>query len=497
MTHIADHEVIVCGSGAAGLTLAIELARTGVDFLLIDKAERPFHGSRGKGIQPRSQEVFEDLGVIDRIVAAGGQYPTQRYYTPDGPVDRSVIELGDPTPDEPYQIPLLVPQFLTERQLRDRLAELGHVPHYGHQAVALEQDDDRVSVKIATQAGVKTLRTRYLVGSDGGSSFVRKALGIGFPGKTLEVRAIVADVYASGVSRDVWHRWGQGTPNQVSLCPLYGTEMFQYQGPIPFGLDVDLSAEGLTALLRERTGRHDIVIDKVSWASAFEMNARLADTYRVGNVFLCGDAAHCHPPTGGQGLNTSIQDAYNLGWKLAAVLDTAPETLLDTYEAERRPIGEAILGLSERLLEAAKNRNHHRGRDGSQLDLGYADSVLSVPGPYTDTSVRAGDRAPDAPLTGAGGLPIRLFTLMQGTHWTLLGYDSDPTTAPRARAGLRTHLIGTDLLDTAGHFRHAYGLQPQQWVLIRPDGYIATIAHHDDLARVEAYLDHVGVQAPR
>ncbi len=177
--------------------------------------------------------MFEDLGVIDRIVASGGEYPVQRVYTDAGPVDEAVVELSEATPAEPYQIPLLVPQFLTERRLRERLAELGHAPHYGHELVGFEQDADGVSARIATPDGERTVRAAYLIGADGGSSFVRKALGIDFPGKTLGVRAIVADVLAEGVSWDVWHRWGEDTASQVSLCPLYGTDLFQLQAPYP------------------------------------------------------------------------------------------------------------------------------------------------------------------------------------------------------------------------------------------------------------------------
>ncbi|MGW3311608.1 FAD-dependent oxidoreductase [Streptomyces sp. NPDC001073] len=497
MSPTTDTDVIICGTGAAGLTLALDLARRNIAFLLIDKASQPFIGSRGKGIQPRSQEVFEDLGVIDRIVASGGEYPVQRVYSDAGPVDEAVVELSEATPAEPYQIPLLVPQFLTERRLRERLAELGHAPHYGHELVGFEQDTDGVSAWIAGPDAERTVRAAYLIGADGGSSFVRKALGIGFPGKTLGVRAIVADVLAEGVSWDVWHRWGEGTASQVSMCPLYGTDLFQLQAPVPFDVDLDLSAEGLTAFLRERTGRDDVVIRSVSWASAFQMNARLADAYRRGRVFLTGDAAHCHPPTGGQGLNTSVQDAYNLGWKLAAVLGGAPESLLETYESERRPIAEAVLGLSEKLLEAAKRRDTRRGREVSQLDLGYADSPLSLPGSRRDgQGVLAGDRAPDAPVTGAGGLPTRLFTLFQGPHWTLLGHEVDDTSAPTPRPGLHIHTIGArgDLLDTGGWVQSAYGLTAEQWVLVRPDGYVAAVVDTAELTAVEAYLDSVGVR---
>jgi 2-polyprenyl-6-methoxyphenol hydroxylase-like FAD-dependent oxidoreductase len=483
-----DTGVVISGAGAAGLTLGIDLARRQVPFVLIDKAPHAFVGSRGKGIQPRSQEVFEDLGVIDRIVAAGGEYPPQRYYTEDGFVDRPVVELSPATTAEPYMIALLVPQFLTERVLRDRLTELGHAPRYGHELTGFEQDENGVTARVATPDGELEVRAAYLVGADGGSSFVRKSLGIDFPGKTLGVRAIVADVYAEGVSTDVWHRWGEDTPTQTSMCPLYGTEMFQIQAPVPFDVDVDLSAAGLTAFLRERTGRGDVTVTSVSWASVFSMNARLAETYRQGRIFLAGDAAHVHPPTGGQGLNTSLQDAYNLGWKLAAVLDGADESLLATYEEERKPIAEGVLGLSTRLLAAHRQR-HVRGREGSQLDLGYPDSSLAAADPDRDKGVLAGDRAPDAPVTGAGGLPTRLFTLFQGPHWTLLGYETDGVTA---RPGLHIHLIGRDVHDTDGLVRDTYGLEPGQWVLVRPDGYVAGITNRT--AAVESYLDRVGVR---
>lgn len=488
---MVETKVLVSGAGAAGLTLGIDLARRGVPFVLVDKAPHPFVGSRGKGIQPRSQEVFEDLGVIDRIVAAGGEYPPQRFYLENGSVDHPVVELPPATPAEPYMIPLLVPQFLTERVLRDRLAELGHAPRYGHELVGFEQDADGVTARVATPDGERTVRAAFLVGADGGSSHVRKTLGIGFEGKTLGVRAIVADVYAEGLSTEVWHRWAEDTPGQVAMCPLYGTEMFQLQAPVPFDVDFDLSAAGLTAFLRERTGDDGVTITSVSWASVFSMNARLADTYRQGRAFLVGDAAHVHPPTGGQGLNTSLQDAYNLGWKLAAVLGGAGESLLATYEEERRPVAEEVLGLSTRLLRADRKRMV-RGREGSQLDVGYPYSSLAAADPDRDKGVLAGDRAPDAPVTGAGGLPTRLFTLFQGPHWTLFGYEANREAAPAVRAGLHIHLIGGDLRDPDGLVRDTYGLTPGEWVLVRPDGYVAGVT--DRPAAIETYLQRVGLR---
>src|SRR6202451_3642020 len=339
-------DVLIAGAGAAGLTLAVDLARRNVNFRLIDKLPSPFAGSRGKGIHPRSQEVFEDLGVIDRIVAVGGTYPPQREYREDGSYEESpVTELREATPDEPYLIPLMVPQFRTEAVLRDRLAELGHRPHFGSELTAFEQDAEGVTAQVKSADGEETVRASYLVGMDGGRSYVRHELNIEFPGKTLGVRAVVADVRLEGLGTDAWHRFNEGSMGtQTSFCPLRGTDMFQAQAPIPMEGDIDLSPEGLTAWAAARTGRTDIVIREVLWASAFNMNARMADKYQVGRVFIGGDAAHIHPPTGGQGLNTSVQDAYNLGWKLAAVVAGAPDVLLDSYEEERRPIAAGMLG---------------------------------------------------------------------------------------------------------------------------------------------------------
>ena len=148
------------------------------------------------------------------------------------------------------------------------------------------------------------------------------------------------------------------------------------------------------------------------------MNARLADRYRVSRVLIVGDAAHIHPPTGGQGLNTSVQDAYNLGWKLAAVLSGAPDRLLDSYEEERRPVAEAVLGLSTRLLDSHKRGGVRRSRETHQLDIGYPESSLGFNRSAGRGILLAGERAPDAPLLGAAGCARRLFELFAGPRWT-------------------------------------------------------------------------------
>ncbi len=493
-------DVLVVGAGAAGLTMAIDLARRNVAFHLIDKLPSPFGGSRGKGIQPRSQEVFEDLGVIDRLVAVGGTYPPQREYRDDGTYEDSpTTEQLEATPDEPYLIPLMVPQFLTEAVLRERLAELGHRPYFGCELTAFEQDAEGVTAHVMSADGEEIVRARYLVGMDGGRSYVRHALNIEFPGKTLGVRAVVADVRLEGLGTDAWHRFNEGSmAKQVSFCPLRGTDMFQVQAPIPIKGDIDLSPKAMTAWAAERTSRKDIVIREVLWASAYDMNARMADKYQVGRVFIGGDAAHIHPPTGGQGLNTSVQDSYNLGWKLAAVLNGAPEKLLATYEEERRPIAAEMLGLSTKLLQASRDRaGRRRGRETHQLDLGYPESSLSLDKPARSAeSVMAGDRAPDAPIRGAAGQPTRLFKLFQGPHWTLLGYQIDrEAIAPRGDVHIHTIGVRGDIVDEGRYVRDAYGVAPGDWVLVRPDGYIGAIVSSTELAALCRYLDDVGITA--
>jgi 2-polyprenyl-6-methoxyphenol hydroxylase-like FAD-dependent oxidoreductase len=491
MTQLREIDVLICGAGAAGLTLAIDLARRGVSFRLIEKMDAPFRGSRGKGIQPRTQEIFEDLGLIDRIVAAGGVYPAQREYRVDGSYRESdVVETTAPTPGEPYHIPLMIPQFLTEGIMRERLAELGHGVEFGCELVGFTQDDSGVTARLVQGGTERVLHARYLVGADGGRSFVRHALNIGFPGKTLGVRAVAADVVLSGLDRDAWHRFSEGSmERQMSLCPLAGTALFQLQAPIPLEGDVDLTPAGLTAMIAERTGRNDIRIDAVSWASAFNMNARLADRYRDKNVFLVGDAAHTHPPTGGQGLNTSVQDAYNLGWKLAAVIGGASDGLLDSYEEERRPIAAGMLGLATALLDAAKRGEMKRGRDVQQLDIGYPNSSLALEEPRRRGVLLAGERAPDALLKGAGGQVRRLFDLFSGSHWTLLGQEADRAAIP-PRRGLHVHVVGQggDLGDEADHFRREYALPSGGWALIRPDGYVGAIVASSELELLSRYL---------
>jgi 2-polyprenyl-6-methoxyphenol hydroxylase-like FAD-dependent oxidoreductase len=494
MSRLSSPAVLIAGAGAAGLTLAIDLARRNVPLRIVDKAEGPFRGSRGKGIQPRTQEIFEDLGVLDKMAGRGGHYPLVRVYGPDGATDMAMMEARPENPAEPYRLPLMLPQAVTESVLRERLAELGVTVEFGVELIGFEQNGDAVAATIKSRAGgTEVVRLSYLVGADGGSSFVRKSLDIGFPGELLPVRAVVADLVIEGPGRDVWHTWNaQDRSRMISLCPLAGTELFQLQAALPLDGDVDISDAGLEAMIATRTGQDDIQLRQVIWRSAFQPSARLADHYAVGRVFLAGDAAHVHPPTGGQGLNTSIQDAYNLGWKLAAVLNGASQTLLDSYEQERRPIAADVLALSTRLLRSGEMR---RGRENHELDLGYFNSPLTLETPGRAARLVPGARAPDAPCRGAGGQPMRLFDVFRGPQATLLGYEVGADAGVTPPRGLQVRRVGHrgDLKDEGGYIRHAYGLDPGDWVLVRPDGYVATIVGPGDERQLYDSLSRLGL----
>ncbi|MGZ3146835.1 FAD-dependent monooxygenase [Lentzea chajnantorensis] len=413
-----DTQVLIIGAGPTGLTLALDLARRGVGFRIVDASPAPFAGSRGKGLQPRSMEVFHDLGVIEPILAAGRLHMTMRAYN-----GREVLREWDvhegrhPTAERPYARTMLIAQFRVEQALREALPQ---AVEYGTALTSFTQDDSGVTAVV----GSETVRARYLVGCDGGKSFVRKQLGVSFVGETHEdQRMLVGDVRLSGLDRDHWHSWGGRADRWLALCPLPDTDLFQFQATG----DGEPSLELYRQIVRERTGLDDVVLHEATWMSLYRTNIRMVDRFRVGRVFLAGDAAHVHSPAGAQGMNTGIQDAYNLGWKLGM------ETLLDTYESERKPVAEWLLGMTTRIMTSG-NPFERRDDETLQLSLSYR---------TTDgEGLQAGDRMPDG-MTDQG----RIFDLLRGPDFVTLDFPGGP-------------------------------------VLVRPDGYVAAVGR----SAVDAYF---------
>jgi 2-polyprenyl-6-methoxyphenol hydroxylase-like FAD-dependent oxidoreductase len=474
---MTDIDVLIAGAGPTGLTLACELAVRGVSFRIVDRADRYFGGSRADGLQPRTLEVFADLGIIDAILASGDLGTPMRAYQGDEVVwEGSMSEPSDPTPSVPYPNIWFVPQFRTEEILRERL---GARVELSTELVDFTQDGDGVTATLRAGGVTETVRARYLVGADGGRSTVRKQLGIAFPGETDEATTMLfADAWVDGIGHDHGRIWQVGDSG-VAVLPLAGTDQFVVTARPPENEDEPIR-DYLRRQVIEASGRDDIVVREVSWHTTWRSNTRLAERFRDGRVFLAGDAGHVHPPTGGQGMNTGIQDGYNLGWKLAATLAGAPDALLDSYEPERMAAARAALDVSTALLEKHRRGDddaHIRGPEVHGLTLNYRGGPLSRDERAEPGTLMAGDRAPDAPVTTTDGRRTRLFELFHGPHWTLLAFGAahaSTVTALTARFGpvLHAHTV----IDTDGHVFTGYGATDGALMLIRPDGYVGLVA---------------------
>lgn len=487
---MTDIDVLVVGGGPTGLVLAGELAVRGVRLRVIDRADRFFGGSRADGIAPRTMEVFADLGVLDAILAGGDLGMVMRAYQGDTVVwEGQMSEPTDPTPSVPYPNIWFVPQFRTEEILRERLAGLGAHVELSTELIEFSQDDDGVTATLAAGGRTETVRARYLVGADGGRSTVRKRLGIAFPGETDESTTMLfADARVEGITHDHGRIW-LVDDTRVAAMPLAGTDLFVVVAPPPGEVNEPIR-DYLQRRITEASGREDILVREVTWHTTWRSNTRLAERFRDGRVFLAGDAGHVHPPTGGQGMNTGIQDGYNLGWKLAATLAGAAPALLDSYEPERMAAARTALDIATKLLDKHRRGDddaHVRGPELRGFTLNYRDDPITREDRATPGAVRAGDRAPDATAT-LDGRPVRLFDLYRGPHWTLLSFGAAvaeidvpayTVVRPGEPAGEHT------LVDVDGHVRAGYDAADGTVVLVRPDGYIGLMA--DDPARVGEY----------
>jgi 2-polyprenyl-6-methoxyphenol hydroxylase-like FAD-dependent oxidoreductase len=489
---LSDIDALIAGAGPAGLVLACDLARRGIAVRIVEaNAVPPDHrsGSRGKGIQARTLEVYDDLGIIDAVHEAGGQYyPAMAWDGPKplGPAKFHRIEKREPSPDVPYPSMWMLLQPRALAILRARLAELGGRVEFGTRLTSFSQDADGVTALLQHADGRgETLRARYLAGCDGARGVVRAGIGVEFASETIDPHPMItADVVVEGLERTHWHMWDTAPGGALWLGPLVQTNAFQLYAKFE-NEEPDLSFEALRKLVRDRTGRPELNLTEVLYASHFGSRAGLAKSFRAGHAFLVGDAAHVHPPAGGQGMNTAVQDAYNLGWKLGHVLrHGAPAALLDSYEAERLPVAAHLLDFVVQMhkdwLGKAKDKEEPRKGEHMQLSLNYRGGPLSVDErpAMAEGVTRAGDRAPDARLSDATGAPVRLFDLFRGPHFTLLALEGAtlPALGSQFRDAVRVHRIsrpgaagnGT-LIDCDGQVHRIYG---EGLILVRPDGYL-------------------------
>ncbi|MET8030462.1 FAD-dependent oxidoreductase [Streptomyces avermitilis] len=336
----ARTEVAIVGAGPAGLALAVTLAASGIDFVVLDKLAEGANTSRAAVVHARTLEVLDELGASEELIARGVQ--VTQFAVRDG--SRRLMTVPFDKLPTPHPYTLMVPQYETESVLLARLRALGGDVHRPHEVTSVVQDEDGVTLTTSTG---QTLRAGYVVGTDGMHSTVREAAGIGFTGNAYAESFVLADVVMD---------WAPG-PSEVSLT--FGTAGLTVVAPLPNDhyrvvATVDTAPESpdlafVQQLLDERAPGQAKVTG-LAWSSRFRVHHRVADRYRAGRMLLAGDAAHVHSPAGGQGMNTGIQDGYALGRAIAT-------GQLDGYEARRRPIAQRVVAFTDRMTRIATTRS--------------------------------------------------------------------------------------------------------------------------------------------
>ncbi|KAJ7314441.1 FAD binding domain-containing protein [Mycena albidolilacea] len=559
----SNPKILIAGAGPSGLVLALALRRLGISVRIIEKAPTPALGQRGFGIQPRTQELFHALGVLADIQKHARSLPPMRSYVlPGGIVPLKTFHMTpvvDPTPDRPFVELLTLGQDVLEGVLRAALKETYSCEvEFETQLVSFTQDAGGVDAVIVKGDAVPgqddTQRFDFLVGADGARGIVRKHLGLSFLGESRpSVKFIIADVRVEGIDEDHWHLWGDPKADSVLLRPtgipgLFGLVV------ILAGSDIDYETvmkdhTVLQNTINTITGRLDLNLTEVVWIRQWTPNIRMTDTFSVGRCFLVGDAAHVHSPTGGQGLNTSAQDSFNLAWKLALVVQSyAPMTLLDSYNDERLPVIAEMLQKSTGLLDKTVGETNITGdtsrwdRGGALLmfDINYRWSPIVVNEQVEDrddtttpaaprdpygtynNGLKAGDRAPDASeLRDIPGGTVGLFNdVFDFSCHTVLVFSAatDPErydalltqlaryprglvrcvavlTAGAGTSGEKIARVGTGirvLEDTKGHAYASYHGRFEggcDIVAVRPDGIIgAAVRSPEALERYFAQI---------
>lgn len=481
--------MLVVGAGPVGLTLALQARVMGAEVRIVDRLPRPRDWAPALAVHPRTLEILRGLGVADRLMARSVADVALEIHFPGSVVGGRLHHLTLPETEFPFI--LFAPQPEVEAVLRGRLLELGVEIEWGTEVVDVGIEDGIAISELTTGAGTERLRARYVGGCDGAESAVRRSLGIPFPGRRYRQSIVVADVEATS----------ELSPRTAHAFPRDGGLLFLF--PLPSG-DWRLIApsrghiESVTELVATHT-EGSLRVDDVRWLKEFVPQHRIATRYRRGPVFLAGDAAHVHSPAGAQGMNTGIQDAANLGWKLALGARGAPDSLLASYETERRPVARRMVRLTglAYALEVSEALPLRIGRKYlarpvaslllprprltsivarvvSGLDTGYRRGAV---GGSRSGKCRPGDRLPDVVL----GNGSRLHDLIDAASFHLLVTHDHPLPAT-ADGWLRIHTVSRETLPVG-----------TDHVLVRPDGHVAicgVTADRDDLDDyVRAWID--------
>jgi 2-polyprenyl-6-methoxyphenol hydroxylase-like FAD-dependent oxidoreductase len=483
-------EVLIVGAGPTGLTLAAELQAYEVPFRIIDRQLDRVHESRALAIQPRTLEVLARHGLAQPLVDLGNSAIRLRLHANGRVIPIDLFDVG--LTDTAYPFVLFLSQAETERVLCEHLLRHGVAIERGVELVGLDPAGDRVTCRLRHRDGrEETVEASYVSGCDGAHSTVREQAGIGFAGRAYPQTFLLADLEVDGLEPDLVHSYLTDV-GLLFFFPLGRPASWRLLAIRPTGNTGEVTLAELQAVV-DSTTTDRLRLHSPVWMTDFRLAVRAAGEYRSGRVFLAGDAAHIHSPAGGQGMNTGIQDAVNLGWKLAFDLrGIANPALLDTYAAERAPVGQAVLRLTDRLFTLATTGNpmvrmartrvvprlapsvlrFAPGRAAafrtlSQLHIRYRESPLSVDGPQVaNCGIRAGERIPDAP-----------YLTKPGFHLLLCG-SSQAWPAGTDTVGDWPDLVTVHLEDERS---------PAQY-LVRPDGYVGYRAGGTDLSRLRAYM---------
>ena len=444
-------EVIVVGAGPTGLLLAGDLAEAGVAVTVLERRDGKVSNlSRAFGVHARTLEQLDARGLADELLPMGAALDRLRLF------DRVQVDLSGLESRFPFL--LITPQYNVENLLRDRALKAGVEIVHGVEVTDVRQDADGVSVVTADT----TYRASYVVGADGYHSAVRKAVGQPFPGKSILKSIMLADVRVAEEPDELLAVNGVG--DAFAFIAPFGDgyyRVFAWDRRRSVSDDEPLTLAEVADVTRRALGT-DYGMHEARWLSRFHSDERQVPEYRVGRVFLAGDAAHVHSPAGGQGMNTGLQDAANLSWKLAAVLRGAPDALLDTYQAERHPVGRAVLRSSGALIRAAMLKSRvgqavrgivaRRALSVSRIARKFLGQLTGIGYAYAAPSGAhelVGTRAVDVPLAGGG----RVYEALRGQRFVLVGEADVSGWADRVDV-VAPAVAGGPL------------------VLVRPDGYV-------------------------
>ena len=494
---MTEHAVVIAGGGPAGMMLAAELALAKVDVAVVER--RPDHllvGSRAGGLHSRTIEVLDQRGVADRFLAEGQLAQVATFAT-------TVLDMSDFPTRHPYSLGIWQNQI--ERIMAAWIDELAVRIYYGSEVTGFAQDDAGVDVELS---GDRSLRAQYLVGCDGGRSVIRSAAGIDFPGWDATRSNLIAEVEMTeepelGIRHDALGVHGIG---RLDYEMRGGEVVYKDGGPVRITLterQIGPSSEPTLRELREALVTvygSDFGAHSPTWISRFTDMTRQAAVYRAGRVLLAGDSAHVHYPAGGQGLGLGVQDAVNLGWKLARVVDgTSPESLLDTYQHERHPVAARVLRHTMALTALQRQDERIRALVDVVSELASMDeprkrlagivSGLDIHYDLGEGHPLLGRRMPDLDLVTVGG-PLRVFELLHEARPALLNLG-EPGSFDIAPWADRVQLVDGE---HAGPWElPVLGAVPAPTaVLIRPDGYVAWVGDRSDLGLREALIGWFG-----